>query len=44
MLVFDQFNQAERPLRWIAAVVAGGLLLLLAGLLKVQILGHRRFE
>lgn len=44
MLIFDQFNQGERPLRWMAAVVGAGLLLLLAGLLKVQILGHRRFE
>jgi len=44
MLIFDQFNRGERPLRWMAAVVGGGLLFLLAGLLRVQILGHRRFE
>jgi penicillin-binding protein 2 len=44
MLIFDQFNRGERPLRWMAAVVGGGLLLLLLGLLRVQILGHRRFE
>ena len=44
MLIFDQFHRGERPLRWMAAVVGGGLLLLLLGLLRVQILGHRRFE
>jgi penicillin-binding protein 2 len=44
MLIFDQFNRGDRPLRWMAAVVGGGLLLLLLGLLRVQILGHRRFE
>ena len=44
MLIFDQFNKGERPLRWMAGVVGAGLLLLLIGLLRVQILSHHRFE
>lgn len=44
MLIFDQFNKGERPLRWMAGVVGAGLLLLLIGLLRVQILGHHRFQ
>ena len=44
MLIFDQFNKGERPLRWMAGVVGAGLLLLLIGLLRVQIFGHHRFE
>ena len=44
MLIFDQFNKGERPLRWMAGVVGAGLLVLLIGLLRVQIFGHHRFE
>jgi len=44
MLIFDQFNKGDRALRWMAGLVGAGLLLLLIGLLRVQILGHHRFE
>ena len=44
MLIFDQFNKGERPLRWMAGVIGAGLLVLLIGLLRVQILSHHRFE
>jgi penicillin-binding protein 2 len=44
MLIFDQFNKGERPLRWMAGMIGAGLLLLLVGLLRVQILSHHRFE
>jgi penicillin-binding protein 2 len=44
MLVFDQLNKGERPLRLLAWCAGAGLLLLLAGLARVQILGRHRFE
>lgn len=44
MLIFDQLNKGERPLRLLAWGVAAGLFLLLAGLWRVQVLsgGHYR--
>lgn len=44
MLIFDQLNKGERPLRLLAWSVVAGLLLLLGGLARVQILGRHRFE
>jgi len=44
MLVFDQLNKGERPLRLLALGTGLGLLVLLGGLARVQILGRHRFE
>ena len=44
MLVFDQLNKGERPLRLLALGTGLGLAVLLAGLVRVQILGRHRFQ
>jgi penicillin-binding protein 2 len=44
MLILDQLNKGERALRLLAWMVAGCLLVLLAGLARVQVLARHRFE
>ncbi len=44
MLVFDQLNKGERPLRLLALATGLGFAVLLAGLVRVQILGRQRFQ
>ena len=44
MLIFDQLNKGERPLRLLAWAVFGGLLLLAFGLWRIQILNGPRYR
>lgn len=44
MLVFDQLNKGERPIRMLAIATGVGFLVLLLGLVRVQIVGRQRFE
>ena len=44
MLVFDQLNKGERGLRALAWLGLGAFAMLLAGLAKIQVLSHRRYE
>lgn len=44
MLVFDQLNKGERPLRILAWGVVAGLFVLLAGLWRVQVLAGERYR
>lgn len=43
MLIFDQLRKADRPLRWVAAVVLLGMLTLLGGLWRVQVMSSRKY-
>jgi penicillin-binding protein 2 len=43
MLIFDQLKRSDLPLRNLAAVIAAGLLLLMAGLWYVQVVSSKRF-
>jgi penicillin-binding protein 2 len=43
MLIFDQLRRADQQLRWVAAVVLVGMLTLLAGLWRVQVLSARKY-
>src|SRR5687768_7511765 len=38
MLIFDQLRRSDRPLRWVAGMVLFGMLMLLGGLWRVQIM------
>lgn len=44
MFLFDQLNKGDRPLRIFAWVVAAGLLVLLGGLWKVQIMSRAKYR
>jgi len=44
MLIFDQLNKEDRPLRLFAVALFGGLLLLVGGLWYVQIANSKRFQ
>ena len=44
MLVFDQLKKDDPQLRFLATVVLGGLLILLAGLWWVQVISSRRYQ
>ncbi|HAB18187.1 MAG TPA: penicillin-binding transpeptidase domain-containing protein [Verrucomicrobiota bacterium] len=44
MLLFDQLNKGDRPLRVVAWGVLGGLALLLIGLWKVQVLSGEQYR
>ncbi len=44
MLIFDQLNKGERPLRLLAWAVLGGLMLLAFGLWRIQILNGPRYR
>jgi penicillin-binding protein 2 len=44
MLVFDQLNKGERPLRLLAWAVLGGLLVLALGLWQVQVISGDRYR
>jgi penicillin-binding protein 2 len=43
MLIFDQLRRADRELRWLAAFVLLGMLALLVGLWRVQVLSSRKY-
>ena len=43
MLIFDQLRRADQQLRWLAALVLAGMLVLLAGLWRVQVLSARKY-
>jgi penicillin-binding protein 2 len=43
MLIFDQLKRADRQLRWLAALVLAGILTLLFGLWRVQVLSSRKY-
>src|SRR3954471_19346078 len=43
MLIFDQLRRSDRQLRWLAAGVLMGMLLLFAGLWRVQIISSRKY-
>ena len=44
MLIFDQLNRADRPLRLVSWVITAGLAVLLGGLWWVQVVRSRQFE
>lgn len=44
MFLFDQLNKADRPLRVLAWGVAAGLVVLLAGLWKVQVMSRAKYR
>src|SRR5688572_26661958 len=43
MLIFDQLNKADRHLRVLSWIIAGGLAILLAGLWWVQVVRSRHY-
>jgi penicillin-binding protein 2 len=43
MLIFDQLRRADQQLRWLAAFVLVGMLTLLGGLWRVQVLSSRKY-
>src|SRR5438067_5274420 len=43
MLIFDQLRRADRELRWLAAFVLMGMLALLGGLWRVQVVSSRKY-
>src|SRR5258706_6878650 len=43
MLIFDQLRRSDRQLRWLAAFVLAGMLTLLFGLWRVQVLSARKY-
>src|ERR1051325_11511066 len=43
MLIFDQLRRADQQLRWVAALVLAGMLVLLFGLWRVQVLSSRKY-
>lgn len=43
MLIFDQLRRADQPLRWLAAFVLAGMLILLGGLWRVQVFSARKY-
>ncbi len=44
MLLFDQLNKGDRPLRVVAWGIAAGLLILLGGLWKVQVMSAAKYR
>ncbi len=44
MLIFDELKKNDPPLRLLAVALAGGLLILLAGLWWVQVVSARKYE
>lgn len=44
MLVFDQLRRSDRQLRWLAAGVLLGMLLLFAGLWRIQVMSSRKYS
>src|SRR5687767_8329123 len=43
MLIIDQLRRADLQLRWLAAVVLLGMIILLAGLWRVQVFSARKY-
>lgn len=43
MLIFDQLRRADQQLRWLSALVLAGMLTLLFGLWRVQVLSGRKY-
>lgn len=44
MLIVDQLRRADRPLRWVAAMVLCGMFALIAGLWRVQVMSARKYS
>src|SRR4051812_42472728 len=43
MLIFDQLRRADQQLRWLAAFVLAGMMTLMFGLWRVQVLSSRKY-